>query len=88
MTGPIIEDLSRNVVAGLNWLRQNKPHIGCDTSVLNINRHGLGFQLYPSSVDILLLNTVFVRITKSKDSEKDCKINWNACTLKVVQQSL
>lgn len=68
-----MEDLSHNVVAGLDWLRYNKPHSDWDTSVLTVQRHSVGFQVYPQTFDLLLRDTVFVRITESKESTKESK---------------
>lgn len=54
-----MEDLSHDVVAGLDWLRRNKPHIGWYNSLLTFDRHSVGFQIYSDSADILLCDTIF-----------------------------
>lgn len=41
VAGPLMKDLSHNVMAGFNWLHHNKLHINCNTSSLNVQRHGM-----------------------------------------------
>ncbi|KAJ9081230.1 hypothetical protein DSO57_1016912 [Entomophthora muscae] len=45
--GPIMVGLSHDVIAGLDWLCHNFPYIDWDTSVITLNRNGVGFQIYP-----------------------------------------
>ncbi|KAJ9057037.1 hypothetical protein DSO57_1026261 [Entomophthora muscae] len=63
LSGPIMAGLRHNVIAGLDWLCYNQPYIDWDTSVITLNRNGVGFQIYPVEMSKLLHNTVFVRIT-------------------------
>ncbi|KAJ9089581.1 hypothetical protein DSO57_1011420 [Entomophthora muscae] len=64
LSGPIMAGLSHNVISGLDWLQHNCPYIDWDTSVITLNRNGVGFQIYPIKMSKLLHDNVFVRITE------------------------
>ena len=67
--GLVLPNMLRNIIIGMDWLRNNKPIVDWDTSVLTLKQNGVGFQVYPNSIDRLQQDTVFVRIIEHKDAE-------------------
>ncbi|KAJ9060469.1 hypothetical protein DSO57_1030638 [Entomophthora muscae] len=64
---------------------KNNPHIDWATSVLTIKREGVNHQIYPDSVDQLLRNHVFVRITETLVKKENLKtIDWDSCQYKII----
>ncbi|KAJ9064999.1 hypothetical protein DSO57_1024520 [Entomophthora muscae] len=55
------------------------------TLILTIKRECVNHQIYPESVDQLLRNHVFVRITETLDKKENLKaIDWDSCQYKVI----
>ncbi|KAJ9078406.1 hypothetical protein DSO57_1006819 [Entomophthora muscae] len=84
--GPVIDFPKFDIVLGLDWLQKNNPHIDWATSVLAIKCEGVNHQTYPDSVDQLLYNHVFVRITETfvrKRPDTSCitEILWEKSTV-------
>ncbi|KAJ9088837.1 hypothetical protein DSO57_1019115 [Entomophthora muscae] len=83
--GPVIDFPKFDIVLGLDWLLKNNPHLDWAISVLTIKREGVNHQIYPDSVDQLLRDHVFVRITKTQDKKKDLKaIDWDSCQYMII----
>lgn len=56
--GTSMEILSHMVVAGLNWLQYNKPHIDWDTLVLTVQQHSIIFQVYLNKIDLIFCKMI------------------------------
>ncbi|KAJ9073183.1 hypothetical protein DSO57_1019232 [Entomophthora muscae] len=77
--GPVINFPKFNIVLGLDWLQRNNPHVDWATSVLTIKCEGVDHQIYPDSLDQLLRDHVFVRITETLDKKEKLKvIDWDS----------
>ncbi|KAJ9078104.1 hypothetical protein DSO57_1010255 [Entomophthora muscae] len=64
---------------------KNNPHVDWATSVLIIKREGVNHQIYPNSVDQLLRDQVFVRITETLDKKENLKaIDWDSCQYEII----
>ena len=85
VSGPVIEFPRFDVVLGLDWLRRHNPHVDWVTSVLTIKREGVNHQIYPDTVDQLLRDHVFVRITETQEEQENLKgIDWDTCKYEIM----
>ncbi|KAJ9058046.1 hypothetical protein DSO57_1016387 [Entomophthora muscae] len=83
--GPVIDFPKFDIVLGLDWLQKNNPHVDWATSVLTVKCEGVNHQIYPDSVDQLLCDHVFVRITKTLDEKENLKaIDWDSCQYEII----
>lgn len=88
--GLVIDNLSHDIIAGVDWLRTNRPVIDWESSVLTLRRNGVGFQIYPDSLDVLRRETVFVRVVEHEDCgpyQKGHLPPLHQCSFKVVRFS-
>ena len=75
--GIVCPYLNVNIIAGLNWLRQLKPVIDWESSVLTVARNGVNIKIYPDSSDYRMKDFIFVCLVETKTSPK---LNLDACT--------
>ena len=77
--GIVCPNLNVNIIAGLNWLRQLKPVIDWESSVLTVARNGVNYKIYPDSSDYRMKDFIFVCLVETKLSPKS---NLDTCTFK------
>ena len=58
--GIVCPNLNVNIIAGLNWLRQLKPVIDWESSVLTVARNGVNYKFNPDSSDHRMKDFIFV----------------------------
>ena len=75
--GIVCPNLNVNIIAGLNWLRQLKPVIDWESSVLTVAKNGLNYKIYPDSSDYRMKDFIFVCLVETETSPK---LNLDACT--------
>ena len=81
LRAPVTEVEGFDIVLGLDWLRQNKPHVNWATSTLTISQEGVHHKVYPETVDQLMRDHIFVRITETQEEQEDLsKIDYSTCT--------
>ena len=74
--GIVCQNLNVDIIVGLNWLRQLKPVINWESSVLTVSRNGVNYKVYPYSADYRMKDFIFVRLVETENS---AKLNLNSC---------
>ena len=79
--GILCPNLNVDIIAGLNWLRQLKPVIDWESSVLTVSRNGVNYKVYPYSADYRMKDFIFVRLVETENSTK---LNLDSCKFESV----
>ncbi|KAJ9067570.1 hypothetical protein DSO57_1037831 [Entomophthora muscae] len=80
LSGPIIPIPKYDVILGLDWMRKTKPHIDCNSATLTIQPGEVHHHVYPTHLDTLMRDHVFVKIMETEEETDPSKISWNTCT--------
>ena len=76
IVGIVFQNLNVDIIAGLNWLRQHKPVIDWESSVLTVARNSVNYKVYPGSSDHKMKEFIFVCL---KETETSPKLNLDTC---------
>lgn len=77
LCAPVKEVKCYDIILGLDWVRQNKPHVDWATSTLVVSQEGVHHKVYPKLVDQLMKDHIFVLITKTQEDLS--KIDYVTC---------
>ena len=81
--GIVCPNLNVDIIAGLNWLRQLKPAIDWESSVLTVLRNGVNYKVYPANLNHRMEDYVFVKIVEMEETNNN-NINFEYCNFETI----
>ena len=84
--GIVCPNLNVDIIAGLNWLRQLKPAIDWESSVLTVLRNGVNYKVYPSNLNHRMEDYVFIKIVEMEENNNNNNnnINFDKCNFETI----
>ena len=77
--GIVCPNLNVDIIVGLDCLKQLKPAVDWDSSVLTVLKNSVNYKVYPSSADSRIKDFIFVKIVKTNKSSNNKSDLNNYC---------
>ena len=81
--GIVCPNLNVDIIAGLNWLKQLKPNIDWESSVLIVLRNGVNYKVYPANLNHRMEDYIFVKIVEMEETNNN-NINCDNCNFETI----
>ena len=73
-----------DIIAELSWLRQLKPTINWESSVLTALRNGVNYKVYPADLNHRMEDYVFIKKIEMEENNNNNNINFDKCNFETI----